>query len=378
MTVFLHNLKYECISTLRSREMIGWLMLFPIVLGTLFRVAFGSIYENDVCFQSIPTAVVETGENEVFAEVLKAVTESDDPLLNVTAADEASALKLLRDGDAKGIIYAGENVSLTVAGKGIQETILNSFVRQYGVYETVIKDTLKQNPQNLPAVIEALSADTEVCVRQSVTEGNPDQFIQYFYNLIAMVAIFGCISGLNFATDNQTNLSPLGARKSCSPSPKYISLSAGLTGKCIAQSVCMVICVTFLAFVLKIDFGDRLPLVYGTAILGGILGVSMGFFIGSVGKLSLEIKNGILMTVSLVLCFLSGLMIGNMKAIISEKAPWFNAFNPVAVISDCFYCLNLYSDFERFRTKIQIILFDIVLFTVLGMLFSRRKRYASI
>ena len=376
--MFLHNLKYECISTLRSNSLLLWLILFPVVLGTLFRVAFNSIYENDVCFKSIPTAVVETAENEVFAEVLKAVTESDDPLLSVTVTDEAAALKLLKNGEAKGVIYAGENVSLSVAGKGIQETILNSFVRQYGVYETVIKDTMKQNPQKLPAVIEALSADSAVCVRQSVTTGNPDQMIQYFYNLIAMVAIFGCISGLNFTTENQTNLSPLGARKSCSPAPKFISLSAGLTGKCMAQSVCMLVCVTFLAFVLKIDFGNRLLLVYGTAILGGILGVSLGFFIGSLSKLSFEIKNGILMTVSLVMCFLSGLMIGNMKAYFAEKAPWINRINPAAMISDCFYCLNLYSDFERFRTKILIILFDIVLFTVLGILFSRRKQYASI
>ena len=140
----------------------------------------------------------------------------------------------------------------------------------------------------------------------------------------------------------------------------------------------MLICVTFLRFVLRIDFGERLPLVYAAAIVGGCLGVTMGFFIGSIGRISSEVKNGIAMVVSMACCFLSGLMVGNMKMVIAEKLPWFNNVNPVAIISDCFYCLNIYSDYDRFCFKMISMLAYIVLFTMLGIILSRRKKYASI
>ena len=34
--MFLHCLKYELKTSLRARDLIIWLILFPIVLGTLF------------------------------------------------------------------------------------------------------------------------------------------------------------------------------------------------------------------------------------------------------------------------------------------------------------------------------------------------------
>ena len=140
----------------------------------------------------------------------------------------------------------------------------------------------------------------------------------------------------------------------------------------------MVVCVTFLRFVLRVNFGGSLILLYLSAILSGFLGVTMGFFVGSIGRMRYEVKEAISMSVSMVLCFLSGLMVGNMKGIIAEHMPWINRVNPVAIMSDSFYCLNMYSDYRRFMTKIVGMLIYIVAFTVIGVLFARRKKYASI
>ena len=71
-------------------------------------------------------------------------------------------------------------------------------------------------------------------------------------------------------------------------------------------------------------------------------------------------------------------MMGNIKGILAEKAPWVNRLNPVAIISDSFYCLNMYSDYRRFFTKIIAMVIYILAFVVLGVLFSRRKKYASL
>lgn len=376
--MFLHNLKYELISSLRVKDLILWLMLFPIFLGTMFKAVFGSIYEKTTVFSAIPTAIVMTDENVMFRSVIDSVSEGDEPLLKATFADEEEALGMLKNGEVEGIIYAGEELTLTVAGKGIQETILKSFIEQYSVYESVIIETVENDPSRMQDVVAALKNDVGTCTQVPVTNGNTDQFIQYFYNLIAMVAIYGSITGLHITVSNQANMSPLGARRNCSPTPKSVSIAASLCGSFIAQSVCMLICVSFLAFVLRIDFGSRLPQVYLASIIGGMLGVTMGFFVGSFSRLSNSMKVGINMSVSMTLCFLSGLMVGNMKAVIAEKAPWFNHINPVALISDSIYCLNLYSDYRRFTVKIISMLIYIVLFSALGIILSRRKKYASI
>ncbi|MCR5530887.1 MAG: ABC transporter permease [Lachnospiraceae bacterium] len=375
--MFLHNLKYELKMVLRQREFIMWLMLFPIVLGTLFKVAFGSIYNNET-FTSIPVAVVRTAENWMTDEMFDALAEGDDAVLRVTFAEESEAQELLFSGKVKGIILAGETVTLQVAGKGIEQTILQEVISRVNLYRTVITDALKKGSDNALAAVNALREEVNACCEVSPSADNPDVYVQYFYNLIAMVAICGSLTGLHVATNAQANQSEIGAKKSCSGTPKSIHLSAALLGSCIAQSLCMLLCVTFLRFVLRVNFGGSLLLVYVSAVLSGCLGVAFGFFGGSIGRLKYEVKAAILLSFSMVLCFLSGLMMGNMKGILAEKAPIVNRINPVAIVSDTFYCLNMYSDYRRFLTKVVAMLCYIVAFTVLGVLFSRRKKYASL
>ena len=136
--MFFHDLKYMLISGFRVKSFLFWLMLFPILLGTLFKVAFGNVYENDVLFRSIPTAVVETTSDPVFHQVIDSIEESDEPLLDVEYTDEENAMKLLKDGKVSGIIYVGDKLSLSVTEQKMDQVILKTFVEQYGVNEKII------------------------------------------------------------------------------------------------------------------------------------------------------------------------------------------------------------------------------------------------
>ncbi|MBO4696378.1 MAG: ABC transporter permease [Lachnospiraceae bacterium] len=377
--MFLHNFKYELKMVLRQREFIMWLMLFPIVLGTLFKVAFGSVYSNTDLFQSIPVAVVNTSGDEVYKQMFTALGEGDDATLSITYTDEEEAKELLFAGKVKGIIVNDGGLYLQVSGKGIRQSILQEVVSRCNLYRTVVMQAIADGDIPLMnSVIAELSKDVKACRDVSPTADNPDVYVQYFYNLIAMVAICGSLTGLHVATSSQANQSELGARKNFSPTPKFTHLSAALLGSCVAQGVSMILCVTFLRFVLRINFGGNLLLIYAAAVMSGVLGVTLGFFVGSIGRLKYEIKSAIMLSCSMVLCFLSGLMMGNIKGILAEKAPWINRINPVAIISDSFYCLNMYSDYRRFITKIVAMAIYIGVFTVLGVLLSRRKKYASL
>ena len=376
--MFFHDLKYMLLSGFRIKSFLFWLMLFPILLGTLFKVAFGNVYENDVLFRSIPTAVVETSDNAVFRQVIDSLEEADEPLLAVEYTDEDNAMQLLKEGKVSGIIYVGDKLSLSVTEQKMDQVILKTFVEQYGVNEKIIKDTAEKDPSKIQAVVDKLSEDVSACKDIPMTHGDPDIYVQYFYNLIAMVAMYGSVTGLHITVQNQANLSALGARKNCSPTPKSVSMLADLTGSYIMQSACMILCVTFTHFVLKIDFGDRLPLVYVAAVLGGILGVSFGFFFGSVNRFSFEAKIGIVMAVSMFSCFLSGLMMGQMKGIIAEHIPWLNKINPATVVADSLFSLNMYSDYSRFISRIITMLIITAVCTAAGIIVTRRKKYADL
>lgn len=283
--MFWHNLKYEVLSGLRVKEVLFWLILFPIVLGTLFKVAFSNIYQEDTLFSTVPVAVVETTQQPMLHTVLDSLESNEEPLFSVTYTDEETALSLLEKKEIDGILYAGDTLSLSVAGNGVEQTIIKSFAEQYHLQETIIRQTIQTAPEKTEAVIAALNNTIVGNQKISMTTGNTDYTTNYFYNLLAMVAMFGSITGLHIAIAQQGNLSPLGARKCCSPTPKSISLIAGLIGSYILQSICMVIAVTYLVVVLKINFVGSLPLIYLSAIVSGILGVSLGFMVGSFGRL---------------------------------------------------------------------------------------------
>lgn len=376
--MFLHSLKYELISGIRVKDVIFWLILFPIVLGTLFKVAFGSIYEKTTKFSAVPIAVVDNGDNQIFRSVLDEITGESDPLFKVFYTSEDEAKSKLKAEEVFGIIYAGSKLSLTVADEGIEQTIISSFLRQYGVQEKIITETILNHPEKLEEVVSALNSSVSSSKDIPLTDGNTDYYISYFYNLIAMVALFGSMTGLHISIGSQGNLSELGARRCCSPVPKSISIVSGLIGSFILQAICTIIAISYLAFVLKVDFGNRLPLVYLSGIIGGIMGVSMGFMVGSFGRMNLGIKTAIALTVSMLSCFFSGLMIGNMKAVVAEKAPWFNEINPAALISDTFYCLNVYSGYDRYIHKNITMLVISVVFAAIGFLLTRRRKYASL
>ena len=201
--MFLHHLKYDILSMLRTKALVIWLIIFPIVLGIFFKVAFGSVYEKEIKFAAVPAAVVEEEKDPYFAAAAKALSEGDDPFMELTYTDEKEALSLLKNGKVKGIIYAGGELRLSVAGSGSGETMLKVFADSYNAQRKVIVDTAENDPARLPKVIEALSQEISPATKVSVTDGNTDLYNQYFFNLLAMVALYGSLLGINITLYNQ-------------------------------------------------------------------------------------------------------------------------------------------------------------------------------
>jgi ABC-2 type transport system permease protein len=379
--MFFHLFKYKLKILFREKDLLGWIFAFPLVLGTFFYLSFGTIInngEND--FKPVPVAyVTEKSSDANFAAVLEELgKDTDKQLFQVTRTDKGSAEELLKKGEVDGIIEDSPDISVTVSGKGLNQTIIKSFLDSYLKHRSVLEQIGSTNPGKLPAAITILTKDINFNKDTSSANTKMDNLSQYFFALIAMTCMYGSVIGRRCAEDIQANLSPLGARREISPVHKLTVIFADFCGAVVVDFASVVLLFLYLTAVLKLDFGTRIPYILLTAFAGSVIGVAMGTFIGSISRISINVKEALVSVISLVLSFLSGLMINNMKDIIEHTVPFINRINPAALITDCLYSLNMYQTFDRFFTDIAIMGIIAVLFIFGSYLLLRRNRYASI
>ncbi len=376
--MFFHIFKYNLVITSRNKPAMFWMLAFPIILGTFFNIAFSGIYEKDDMFSSIPVAVVEQQENSSFKLTMEQMSDGEDALFDAEYTDKDKALELLENGDVSGVIFVGDELSLSVKGDGLKPTIIKSFLDRYKINEKIITDAAKKDPMKVQDVVDAMSKEINCVSEKNISDGNQDPYVQYFYNLIAMSCLFGTLAGLNIVIRSQGNLSDIGARTCISPIYKLKTITASLLAVTLVNYLCNVIGLLYLVFALGIDFGAPILPLFGIALAGSLTGVSLGFFVGAIGRADEGHKTGILVAVSMFFCFMSGLMVGNMRAVVDKYAPWFNKINPAALISDSFYSLNIYDTYDRLIQNIVTLLIITAVCTFGGFMLTRRQKYASL
>lgn len=352
---------------------------FPIVLGTLFFVAFGSLADKEQDYKHIPIAVIEKGKApEGFDILIDALSEGEEALFDVKTDSPEEAEQLMEKGELDGIIYADSELSLEVPGgagikSGIVKSVLESFTSRYDIITSVAE----KNPEKLPQLLKNLEAEDNF-VSSSYNDANKDPYVQYFYNLLAMAGLMGSMMGMYCAINHQANLSALGARVEVSPMSKIKDILSSLTATLLLHNIFTDIGAAYLVFLLKIDFGVPFWVIIAVNFLSTLIGDCMGCFVGSVSTMKEGAKNGILLAVSLGLCFLSGLMFGGMRLVIEENLPIINRINPAAVIVDCFYSLCVYGSYEKFWGNVLVLAVWCALLLAGSFAATRKRRYKSL
>lgn len=379
-----HSFKYGLLNLMRNRSELFWILAFPIILSTLFKIGFSNITSKEN-YDVIPVAVVceENDSDKAFRTVMDELSEEgDDQLLTVTYCDDDTAMELLENKKIVGIISYDEAASLTVSSEmknqKINQSILQYFVEQYNLNSKAITDIATNHPEKLMNAITAMSEEITYNREVSLSKTNVDTYTQYYYNLLAMACLFTAMSGMYVSLHNQGNLSALGARKNVSPMHKMISIIGELLAHTIFNFIANLIAFAYIVLVLKIDLTIHLPLAILTLFIGCMTGVFFGFFVGAIGRMSEGTKIGIILGVDMTLCFLSGLMVGSMRIIVDMVFPIFNRINPAALIADSFYSLATFDSFTRYTQNILTLLLFVAFFCIGGFLLTRRKKYASL
>lgn len=378
--MFCHIFKNRFKILIRNKSMIFWTMIFPIVLATLFYFAFSDI-ENDSKLKAIDIAVIQNEQfenNQTLKNVLKSLSEdSENKIFNIQYIDELKAKDLLDEGKIDGYILSGENTSVIVKENGINQTIIKYVIDQVYQLESVSKNIYEYNPESIMNVVKEIFLSENKYFDDSSSK-NMNMMEIEFYTLIGMACLYGGFLALIVVNETEANLSAKGARISIAPVHKLkvllISLLVALTIQFIETSIL----IAYLYFILGVNFGGNLGYVCLLSLFGCLAGTSLGLLVGVSSKKSDGIKTGILLAITMVCSFLSGMMGVSMKYIVQKNAPIIAKINPVNMITDGFYSLYYYNTMDRFYSNIiGLTLFSTVMI-VISYIFIRRKRYDSI
>lgn len=378
--MFGHLYKYRLKSLLCMKEDIFWCLFFPIILCTCFFAAFSGISDKTNNFHSIPTAVVYEKENAIFRATLDAVSKSDtqgEEFLNVTETDIASAKSLLNDGKVDAIIYVGDEISMTVAKSGLNQTAVQSFLDEFEQKSSLISDIVKENPDKLVSLIGNIFSSRTYISEKKLTDSPMDEISVYYFSLIGMAALFGGFLGSSVARQMQPNITPEGMRKSTAPVKRHTMIAAEFLAAYTLQLISMAILLFYMICVLHINLGNEAGYVALTCAAGSLVGIASGIFVGTL-PVKENVQIAIFLVYSLGSSFLSGLMIHPIKIWIEKSMPIINRINPATLIQDALYSLVIYNTHERFFTNIITLTVISVILCTLSYLMTRRKNYANL
>ena len=393
-----HTFRYTLQSMIRQNGVVIWVIIFPLVLSTLFAAMFSNIESAAFSLDPVACAIVcddsYDANGEAFGQMMDALaTPGDDQLLDVTRVDTAEeAQGLIDDGTVLGYytLDSEGTPSLTVAPitdpgsmTGVDETILSDVSDAYIHSRATIESIAASNPAALAdsSVISGLYERADHTQQISITANPSAQSVRYFYALLGFAALMAAMIALQAIIRTQPNLSPVGARTTIGPISRGRTLAGVLLASWALALGCLLLAYLYMRFALGIDFGGRDAACVLGLIVASLMTTAFGACLGAIPKLGDGAKGGLLTGITCVLSLFTGLYGTpslNLADMIARSAPWLTPLNPVKKVADLFYSLYFYRSYEPFISDIVILLVIAGVFTIIAALFMRRQRYASI
>ena len=379
----LHLFRYRFVQTIRNSSNMFWALLFPIILGTLFYLSFGSAgleSTGESRWDEIKVAVVKDTDSSENAQAFEGfLTQMDGETLDIQdISTESEALSALNEETISGIFYVRDTPSLTVAKNGLNESILTSVLESYNQNSAMFREIAMTHPEKLPDALDAMNDYRNTTAEVSLGGKDLNPNVQYFFALVAYACLSGAFLGVQSSIDGQANISALGARRSITQTHKLTLILIDMAVLFIIHFFNILILCLYITHVLGISLGNDVGALLLVDFMGSMIGICLGVAIGCLARISYGMKIGVCVLFTLFPGFLAGLMFGNMKNIIELHCPIINRINPAAVLSDAFYCMGIYNDMERFTRCLVILAVMSTLLLTVAFLGIRRERYDSI
>ncbi len=392
--MFIHNFKYTFKTLLKNKALIFWSFAFPIILGTLFNMAFSNI-SNTEKLDVIDIAIVNNEEfkiNTMYVDTFKSLSDKDnnDQLFNTKYVSIKKAKKLLEDDKIDGYMVIKDNKPNLVFNKnGINQTILKYVVEEIQSNKIIINNLTNIEIENQinngnynidyneisKNVINKINSDVNIIDKSNK---NTDFMMIEFYTLIAMTCLYGGMISMTAINQNLANISNRGKRIEVAPTKKSTIILSSLCSSYLIQLMGLLLLFIYTIFVLNVCYGNNLLLIILLSLVGSLTGLSLGLSVGVLTKKGEGTKIGILLAITMIGSFLSGMMGVTLKYIIDKNIPILNKINPASMITDGFYSLYYYSNLDRYYFNIVSLLIVSSILIILSVIKLRRNKYDSI
>lgn len=394
--MFYHNFKYAFKTLFRDKMLIFWTFAFPIILGTFFNMAFSNI-ENSEKLDIISIAIVEKEENEIMKQSFDTLSneENEDRLFQTQYVTEEKAKELLENDEITGyLVLRKEEPKVVIKSNGINETIFKYVTEEIMQNTEMISDIVEKrvqesmqgypegiynmpNMENIYEDVMKILEDNQVEFK-NISNSNLSYTMIEFYTLIAMTCLYGGILGMTAINHNLANMGNVGKRTSITPTSKGKIIFSSLMASYLAQLIGLAILFVYTIFVLKVDYGTNLPLIVLLSLTGSLAGLSLGIAVATLIKANENAKIGILIAVTMLGCFLSGMMGITMKYMIDKNVPIVNLVNPASMITDGFYALYYYDTLDRYFLNIVSLLIFSGVMIILSINGLRKQKYEAL
>ena len=393
--MFIHNFKYSLKTLFRNKALIFWTFAFPIILGTFFNMAFSNI-ESSEKLDIINIAIIKNDDfnnNEIFKTAFEELSDknNNDRLFETKYTTEEEAKKLLEDEEIVGYMkLVNDEPKLTFTTSGINETIFKYVSEEIAQTSNIIKNLSEEeikkemiagnyniDYESIYNNVIELTEEDDVRLN-NVSNSNLSYTMIEFYTLIAMACLYGGILGAVAINQNLANMTNQGKRVSVSPTSKGKIILSSVLASYITQLVGVALLFLYTIFVLKVDYGNKLGLDIALAMAGSLAGLSLGVAVAITIKSNDNVKTGIIIAITMLGCFLSGMMGITMKYIIDKNIPIINKLNPASMITDGFYSLYYYDTLDRYIFDIGSLLIFAFVLIAISYISLRRQKYDSI
>ncbi len=318
MRSFLKIFVYDLKVTLRQREALFWLLIFPLLLMVILGIVFGSA--GDV---KLKIGLVDLDGSEISQAVINAFQGID--ALVVEVGDEEAERAALRDGDRNGvlIIPAGFSERL-MAGKASEVTVIinQSELTTAQITSSTLRGIMGKMEQAMSGVPELIE------VREEEEQDVEDfEYIDFMIpGILAMVIMFGGLTGyaLEIATYREKGI--LRRIKVSSLSlPTF--LASGIASVLVFSLLQAAVLLAFGSLVFKLKISGNYLYIAVLVLLGSVSFLAVGFLIASLTK-NTRSAGLAAQAIGMPMMFLSGIFF---------SVEWVPA--PVRVIA---HCLPLY------------------------------------
>ena len=388
--MFYHNFKYSLKTLFKSKDLLFWTFIFPLILGTFFKLAFSNIEKSET-FDVINIAIIDSSnyqDNKIYQEVFETLSDknNENQVFNLEVTNLKEANSLLEEKAIIGYLeFLDDDIKITVKENGIDETILRYVVSEIqsrqALIETLVKEEIKQdssliNYEKIYSKIDALM--NEEVTLKDISKNNLSYTMIAYYTLIAMAALYGGIIALTIMNAKLPNMQAVGKRTAVAPIKKGEMIVSSLLASYLIQLIGLAILFIYTILVLKVDYGTHFILVIVLALVGSLAGLTTGVGVATLLKTNENAKIGILIALTMLECFLSGMMGITMKYIIDKNIPILNLINPANMITDGLYSLYYYDTFNRFYFNIFSLLIYSLVIIGLSVIKLRRQKYDSL